>query len=65
MPIKGYASGQRSLLTQAMGAATLAMMLAACSATSSTLAQTTGTPPAAGTPTAATATVSFAEIDQM
>ena len=31
---KGNASGQRSLLTQAMGAATLAMMLAACSATS-------------------------------
>jgi hypothetical protein len=60
MLIKGNASGQRSLLTQAMGAATLAMMLAACSATSSTLAQTTGTSPSAGTPAAATAAVSIA-----
>jgi hypothetical protein len=58
MLIKGNANGQRSLLTQAMGAAALAMMLAACSATSSTQARTTGTPPSAGTPTAATAAAS-------
>ena len=60
MLLKGNASGQRSLLTQAMGAATLAMMLAACSAASGSLAQTTGTPSPAGTAAAATATVSIA-----
>jgi hypothetical protein len=55
MLIKGNTSGQRSLLTQAIGAATLAMMLAACAATSSTIAQSTSAPPPSGTPTAAAA----------
>jgi hypothetical protein len=55
MLIQGNASAQRSLLTRAILAAALAMTVAACSGTSSTVPQTTGTPQTAASPVASTA----------
>jgi hypothetical protein len=58
MRIHDNASGRRSLMTQATLPAALAIALAACSSTSSTVAQTTGTRHAAGTSIASAAAAS-------